>query len=47
MALLQSADRVSTPPAERKLHPAICLAGGFGFIIGASLVVHVLFNWVM
>jgi hypothetical protein len=47
MALLDSAHRVSTvrapsrPLSEREIHPAISLVAGFGFIIGAALLVHV------
>ena len=50
MALLDSAHRVSTvrapsrPFTEREIHPAICLAAGFGLIIGAAALVHVVFN---
>jgi hypothetical protein len=50
MALLDSAHRVSNvrvpskPLTEREIHPAICLAAGFGVIIGAAALVHVLFN---
>ena len=47
MALRHSAHRASTVhPAtgERKLHPAIGLLGGFGFIVGAALLVHFVFN---
>ncbi len=44
MALIHLSDRVSTHKAERKLHPALCLAGGFGFIVGGALLVHVVFN---
>jgi hypothetical protein len=54
MALLdsapRSAQRISTthiPSPARKgdgLHPAMSLAGGFGFIIAGALAVHVIFN---
>lgn len=50
MALLDSAHRVSTGRAsprrftEREFHPAICLLAGFGVIIGAAALVHVVFN---
>lgn len=53
MALLDSAHRVSAeraPPrhfTEREIHPAICLAAGFGVIIGAATLVHVVFNVLM
>jgi len=53
MALLDSAHRVSTVRApskrftEREFHPAICLLAGFGVIIGAAGVVHVVFNVLM
>ena len=46
MALLHSADRVPTSHSGRKLHPAIGLVGGFGFIIGMALAVHVVFSLV-
>jgi len=53
MALLDPADDRSahphrpatqSPAHEPTRHPMICLAGGFGFIIGAALIVHVVFN---
>jgi hypothetical protein len=48
MALLDPADDRSAhphrPAHEPTRHPMICLAGGFGFIIGAALIVHVVFN---
>ena len=50
MALLDTAHRVSTvrapskPFTEREIHPAICLVSGFGVIIGAATLVHVLFK---
>lgn len=53
MALLDSAHRVSKVRApskhftEREIHPAICLLSGFGVIIGAAAVVHVVFNVLM
>ena len=53
MALLDSAHRVSTdrapsrPFTEREIHPGICLAAGFGVIIGAAALVHVVFNVLM
>ena len=53
MALLDSEHRVSTVRApskhftEREIHPAICLAAGFGVIIGAAALVHVVFNVLM
>jgi hypothetical protein len=28
-------------------HPAICLAAGFGVIIAAAIIVHVIFNTVV
>lgn len=46
MALLHPADRVPTSSTGRKLHPAIGLVGGFGFIIGMALAVHVVFGLV-
>lgn len=53
MALLDSAHHVSSTQApakrftEREFHPAICLATGFGVIIGAAALVHVVFNVLM
>lgn len=49
MAMLDPADGRSAPsrpsPSEAPTrHPMICLAGGFGFIIGAALLVHLVFN---
>lgn len=50
MALLDAGHRVSTVRApsrrftEREIHPAICLLTGFGVIIGAAALVHVVFN---
>lgn len=45
MALLPLHD---TPrPPSRPLHPAVGLAGGFGLIVAAALLVHVVFNAVM
>lgn len=50
MALLDTAHRVSAvrapskPFTERDIHPAICLGAGFGVIIGAATLVHVLFK---
>lgn len=43
MAMLRLHD--SVPGADRnRLHPAIGLLGGFGFIVGTALAVHVVFN---
>ena len=53
MALLDSAHRVSSVRApskrftEREFHPAVCLVTGFGVIIGAAALVHVVFNVLM
>ena len=53
MALLDSAHHVSRVRApskhftEREYHPAICLLAGFGVIIGAAGLVHVVFNVLM
>ena len=44
MALIHPASRASVPLTKRKFHPAVCLATGFGFIVGAALSVHVVFN---
>ncbi len=44
MALIHPASRASIPLSKRKFHPAVCLATGFGFIVGAALLVHVVFN---
>jgi hypothetical protein len=46
MALLDSGHRLSTARPDREtpkgtLHPAISLAGGFGFIVVTALIVHV------
>ena len=46
MALLDSGHRLSTARHDRTapkgtLHPAIGLAGGFGFIVATALLVHV------
>lgn len=37
------------PPATHRdgPHPAICLAAGFGVIILAAIIVHVVFNAVL
>ncbi|MFC5342687.1 hypothetical protein ACETK8_06020 [Brevundimonas staleyi] len=50
MALLDTAHRVSSVRApskrftERDFHPALCLATGFGVIIGAAAFVHIAFK---
>lgn len=49
MALLDPADHGSAAPRTSQgeaptKHPMICLAGGFGFIVAAALVVHLVFN---
>ncbi len=49
MALLDPVDTLSAnsrnaPKEAPTKHPMICLAGGFGFIIVAALVVHLVFN---
>ncbi len=44
MALVHPTSRTHVPLTKRKFHPAVCLATGFGFIIGAALTVHVVFN---
>lgn len=50
MALLDSAHHISIARApskrltEREIHPAICLATGFGVIIGAAALVHLAFK---
>lgn len=49
MALLDPVDNRSVTPRAPQTegptkHPMICLAGGFGFIIVAALVVHLVFN---
>lgn len=44
MALIHPASRASIPLTKRKIHPAVCLVSGFGFIVGAALAVHVVFN---
>lgn len=53
MALLDSGHHVASARAhskrftEREFHPAVCLMAGFGVIIGAAALVHVLFNVLM
>lgn len=52
MALLDPADHGSaaprTSPSEAPTrHPMLCLAGGFGFIVAAALLVHLIFNAVV
>lgn len=52
MALLDPADGLSATPRTSQSeaptkHPMICLAGGFGFIVAAALVVHLVFNAVV
>lgn len=50
MALLDSASRhararmPSKRFTEREFHPAVCLMTGFGVIVGAAALVHVVFN---
>ena len=49
MAVIHPEDRAvgyapSRHASEHKLHPAIGLAVGFGFIIGVATLVHVVFN---
>jgi hypothetical protein len=48
MALLDPSDDpfVRRTPSEhqRTNHPFMCLMGGFAFIVGAALAVHVVFN---
>ncbi|WP_288758948.1 hypothetical protein, partial [uncultured Brevundimonas sp.] len=49
MAVIHPEDRaIGYAPSERstehKLHPAIGLAVGFGFIVGVATLVHVVFN---
>lgn len=47
MALLDPTDepRRSVGGHQRTNHPALCLAGGFAFIVAAALAVHVLFSF--
>lgn len=47
MALTHPTSRPSVPLSKRKFHPALCLAAGFGFIIGTALLVHLVFNLVI
>lgn len=52
MALLDPADDRSAPhgsgsPHQPTKHPMVCLVAGFGFIILAASVVHVVFNALM
>lgn len=51
MALLDAGHRSARAPSqrftERKIHPSICLATGFGFIMASALAVHVIFNALM
>lgn len=45
MALIDDHKSPLSPLSRREgPHPAVCLIAGFGFIIGAALVVHFLFN---
>ena len=49
MALLDPSDdtfarHASSDRQEPTTHPRLCLLGGFGFIIGTALLVHVVFN---
>jgi len=44
MALTHPTPRNSLPLSKRKLHPAVCLLTGFGFIIASALLVHLLFK---
>ena len=45
MALI---DDHKPPQAHRDgPHPAICLAAGFGVIIAAAVIVHIVFNLVL
>lgn len=44
MALIHPAHHASVPLSKRKIHPAVCLAAGFGFIMGSALLVHLVFN---
>ena len=39
-----SHDRSDAMTDGKTRHPMLCLAGGFGLIIGAALLVHVVFN---
>lgn len=49
MALIDPSDdtfarHVSPDQQQPTTHPRLCLLGGFGFIIGTALLVHVVFN---
>ena len=44
MAFLHSTHSGSDTGSRPRLHPAIGLLGGFGFIVGMALAVHVLFS---
>lgn len=46
MALIHPSDHRS-PAGQQETttkHPMICLAGGFAFIVGAALLVHMVFG---
>ena len=45
MALIHD-DKPAQAPHDGP-HPAICLATGFGVIIAAAMIVHVVFNMIM
>ncbi len=52
MAVIHPQDRVAHFRVDRHavrkpLHPALGLAVGFGFIVAAAAIVHVVFNAVM
>lgn len=35
------------PPAPHQPHPALCLAVGFGVVVLAAIVVHIIFEAVL
>ena len=48
MAVIHPQDRIAhTPRTHGRLHPAVGLAVGFGFIVAVATLVHVLFNAVV
>jgi len=47
MALIHPTRRTRVPLTKHRIHPALCLATGFAFIVGSALLVHVLFNLIV
>ncbi|WP_421729511.1 hypothetical protein [Brevundimonas sp.] len=44
MALIHPTDSAAAGHKETTNHPRICLAAGFAVIIGAALIVHLVFS---